>query len=106
MHRDFAGFAGYREREASGMAGLLFVAQRMLDGWADQGKIELDGNVIRILAGDGRGRSYQLEPAVRFLKLVEGEKDPHGLLRKVKTPAQLAELGAEYMETSVILGDV
>jgi hypothetical protein len=88
------------------MGGLLFVSQAMLDSWAEQGKIDFVGNVMTVLAGDGQGRSYALEPAVRFMKVVGEEKDPNGLLHKVKSVTQLRELGAEPAEDSCILGDV
>jgi hypothetical protein len=88
------------------MAGLLFVAQAMLDSWAEQGKIDFVGNVMTLLAGEGKGRSYALDPAVRFMKVLAADADPHQLLRKVKSLAQLRELGAEAVDSSVILGDV
>jgi hypothetical protein len=87
-------------------AGLLFVAQTLLDAWAEQGRIDFAGNVMTLLAGDGKGRSYQLEPAVRFMKVVGAERDPNALLHKVKSGAQLRALGAEQVDASVILGDV
>jgi hypothetical protein len=87
------------------MAGLLFVSQAMLDSWAGLGKIDFVGNVMTLLSGDGKGRSYALEPAVRFLAVL-GESDPHGLLHKVKPVAALRELGAEAVGDSCILGDV
>lgn len=88
------------------MAGLLFVAQAMLDSWAEQGKIDFVGNVMTLLAGEGKGRSYALDPAVRFLKVLGADTDPHQLLRKVKSLSQLKELGGEAVDSSVILGDV
>jgi hypothetical protein len=88
------------------MGGLLFVSQAMIDSWADQGKIDFVGNVMTLLAGEGRGRSYALEPAVRFLSVVGADADPNGLLRKVKSNAQLEELGAEPVNDSCILGDM
>lgn len=87
------------------MGGLLFVTQSMLDHWADQGRIDFVGNVMTLLAGAGKGRSYALEPAARFLRVVGGEADPHGLLEKVKPLAQLRQLGAEAVGDSCILGD-
>jgi hypothetical protein len=87
------------------MAGLLFVSQAILDTWAEQGKIDFSGNVMTVLAGEGQGRGYRLEPAVRFLKVVGAEVDPNRLLAKVKSEAQLRELGAEVLGDSVILGD-
>jgi len=88
------------------MAGLLFVAQAMIDSWADQGRIDFVGTVMTLLSGEGRGRSYALEPAVRFLALLGAETDPHQMLKKVKSVAQLKELGAEVIDASVVLGDV
>ncbi len=87
------------------MSGLLFVSQAMLETWAEQGRIEFAGNVMTLLAGDGKGRNYALEPAVRFLSVVGGDQDPHGLVHKVKSVSQLRELGAEPVDDSCILGD-
>jgi hypothetical protein len=88
------------------MPGLLFVSQAMLDSWAEQGKIDFVGDVMTLLAGDGEGRSYALEPAVRFMKVLGAEADPHALVHKVKSAAQLRALGAEPAGDSCILGDV
>jgi hypothetical protein len=88
------------------MAGLLFVSQAMIDSWADQGRIDFVGNVMTLLSGEGRDRSYALEPAVRFLALLGAEADPHQLLKKVKSIVQLRDLGAEVIDASVVLGDV
>lgn len=87
-------------------AGLLFVSQAMLDAWAEQGRIDFVGNVMTLLSGEGRGRHYALEPAVRFLKVLGAEKDPNALLTKVKPLSQLREMGAEQVERSVVLGDL
>ncbi len=88
------------------MSGLLFVSQAMLDSWAEQGKIDFVGNVMTLLAGDGKGRSYALDPAVRFMKVLGEENDPNGLLHKVKSCTQLKDLGAEPAGDSCILGDL
>lgn len=88
------------------MGGLLFVTQSMLDSWAGQGRIDFVGNVMTLLAGAGKGRSYALEPAVRFMSVVGAEGDPNGLLHRVKTLAHLREIGADPVDDSCILGDV
>jgi len=88
------------------MPGLLFVSQAMLETWAEQGKIDFQGHVMTLLSGEGHGRSYALEPAVRFLKLLGADQDPNALLAKVKSTRQLRELGAEHLDDSVIVGDV
>jgi len=88
------------------MRGILFVTQAILDTWASQGKIDFAGNVMTVRSGEGQGRSYALEPAVRFLQVVGSEADPHALLHRVKAEAQLRELGAEVMSDAAVLGDV
>jgi hypothetical protein len=88
------------------MAGLLFVSQAMLGSWAEQGKIDFVGNVMTLVTGEAKGRSYDLEPAVRFMKVLGADTDPHGLVHKVKSVAQLRELGGEPVDDSCILGDV
>jgi hypothetical protein len=88
------------------LAGLLFVSQSMLDAWAGQGRIDFVGSVMTLLGGDGKGRSYALDPAVRFLRVVGADADPNALLHKVKSATQLRELGAEHLDSSVILGDL
>ena len=88
------------------MSGLLFVSQAMLDSWTEQGKIDFVGNVMTLLSGEGKGRSYGLDPAVKFVKVEGADADPHQLLRKVKSEAQLRELGADHFDTSVIYKDV
>ncbi len=88
------------------MSGLLFVSQAMLDSWAEAGKIDFVGNVMTVLGGDGAGRSYALDPAVRFMKVLGDEPDPNGLLHKVKSVTQLRELGADPAGDSCLLGDV
>jgi hypothetical protein len=87
------------------MSGLLFVSQAMLDGWAEQGKIDFAGNVLTLLPGGGQGRSYRLRPAVRFLALLDAGVDHHALLSKVKTHAQLKELAAEVVGDSCLVGE-
>ncbi|GEJ57976.1 hypothetical protein [Anaeromyxobacter diazotrophicus] len=88
------------------MAGLLFVSQAMLEAWSGQGRIAFAGQTMSLRAGPGSGRAYALDPAVRFLRVVGAECDPHGLVAKVKTDAQLRALGGQRMGDSVLLGDV
>jgi 3-oxoacyl-ACP reductase-like protein len=83
------------------MADYLFVPQSVLDRWSEQGRIEVDGNVLTIL---GEHKSFALTPAVRFLKMEAGD-DNAGLLAKVKTTDALKQMGAEHFQESVILGE-
>ena len=83
------------------MADYLFVPQSVLDKWSEQGRIQVDGNVLTIL---GEGKNFALTSAVRFMKMEAGE-DTAGLLQKVKTTDALKQMGAEHYMESVILGE-
>jgi hypothetical protein len=88
------------------MPGLLFLSQIALEAWAEQKKIEFQGNLMTLAAGPQRGRAFVLVPAVHFVKVLNTDQDPNQLLAKVKTEAQLRELGAEHLENSVVLGEI
>src|SRR5713226_7609881 len=83
------------------MADYLFVPQSVLDKWSEQGRIQVDGNVLTIL---GEGKDFALTSAVRFMKMEAGD-DTAGLLQKVKTTDALKQMGAEHYMESVILGE-
>ena len=83
------------------MADYLFVPQSVLDKWSEQGRIQVDGNVLTIL---GEHKSFALTSAVRFIKMEAGD-DNAGLLQKVKTTDALKQMGAEHYRESVILGE-
>src|SRR3954454_12499199 len=83
------------------MADYLFVPQSVLDRWSEQGRIQVDGNVLVIL---GEQKSFALTSAVRFMKMEAGD-DRAGLLAKVKTTDALKQMGAEHYMDSVILGE-
>ena len=93
-------------RDISTVVNLLFVSQALLDAWASQGRIDLDGRSIALLGGHSAGRRYALEPAVRFLRVAGGGDDPGGLVARVKTLAQVRELGGEPMADSVVMGEI
>jgi 3-oxoacyl-ACP reductase-like protein len=83
------------------MADYLFVPQSVLDKWSEQGRIQVDGNVLTIL---GEQKSFALTQAVRFIKMEAGD-DNAGLLAKVKTTDALKQMGAEHYMESVLLGE-
>jgi hypothetical protein len=80
----------------------LFISADQMDRWSAEGKVTLQDDVMLLPA---MGRSFQLRTAVRFLSVVEGS-DAHGLIGRVKTDEQLAEMGGEHYGASVIMGDV
>ncbi len=80
----------------------MYVSYRRLDEWIEQQRVSLAEN--RLTMADGA--VFSLVPAVLFVSVVGGESDPNGLLGKVKTTTQLAEMQAEHYKDSVLLGDV
>jgi hypothetical protein len=84
------------------MAGHLFVPQSQLDAWLEAGTVDIDAEGMRVPAESLR---VGLEPAFRFVQLLEGE-DGEQLLSRVRSEGQLRELGADACGNSVILGDV
>ncbi len=79
----------------------LFLPQATLEEWMLADKADIRDDKLLVPAENA---SFPVTGAVRFLRTVSGE-DAKLLVRKVKTSAQLAELGAEHMADSVILGE-
>jgi hypothetical protein len=80
----------------------LYISTDQMDRWTQEGKVALSDDVMTLPA---LGRSFRLRTAVRFLSVVEGH-DAHGLLGRVKSDEQLAELRGEHYGASVIVGEV
>jgi hypothetical protein len=79
----------------------LFVSQELLDQWSGEGKIELEGSVLKLIH---EGRFFEIQPGVRFVRVAAGE-DRQKLNCKVKTEAQMNALGAELYMNSVLVGE-
>ncbi len=84
------------------MRNRVFFPQAALDQWLGEGRIDLKNDELLI---KNEGRRYRIIEATRILREVTGSDDPNELLGKVKSRAFLAELGAEILETSMIIGD-
>ena len=84
------------------MENRVFFPQPAIDEWAVDGKVDLVGNELVIIAD---GRRYQIVEAVRVVAEVTGAKDDRGIVGKVKANAVLEEIGAEILENSMIIGD-
>lgn len=80
----------------------VFLSQKTLDAWTDEGKVRLDDAVLTLIDED---RTVALQPAVHVLAVADGSDDPHDLVGKVKTLDQLKELGAEHYFDSVLHGE-
>ncbi|MBS2017233.1 MAG: hypothetical protein JST00_30400 [Deltaproteobacteria bacterium] len=84
------------------MQNRVFFPQLAVDEWGIEGKIDLTGNEIIVLAD---GRRYKVEEAVRIVAEVTGANEEQKLVGKVKPKRALDEIGAEILENSMILGD-
>ena len=83
-------------------ANRVFFPQEALDAWLAEERVSLEGDLLTLLE---RGQRFKLGGAVRFLAEVADGGDAPGLVGKVKTVEQIAELGAEHAAGSVVLGD-
>jgi hypothetical protein len=84
------------------MKNRVFFPQAALDQWIVDGSVELQDGELTIIA---EGRRYRLAEAVRVLREVSGAGDAHELTGRVKARMYLEQLGAEIVETSMLLGD-
>ena len=84
------------------MPNRVFFPQAALDQWNVDGVVDLRGQELTIV---GEGRRYKLAEAVRIVCEVTGGVDAQELCGKVKSLSFLQELGAEVVETSMVLGD-
>jgi hypothetical protein len=82
----------------------MFFSQHMLDSLIEEGKIRLEQNTITILSHGNP--SFELEPAIRFIKTADGRDDPHGLVGQIKYARDLKTMHAEVYLDSVLHMDV
>lgn len=80
----------------------LFLSQEALDRWISDGRASIDGDELN---DKETGQKFRLVTAVRFLSEVTGQADAANLVGKVKDVDQLAQLKAEHLRDSVVLGD-
>jgi len=81
----------------------LFFSQQMLDSLINEGKIKFDNKVLTLLTG--ARPSFELEPAIRFLKTADGLPDPHNLVGQFKYEKDLKAMNAEIYLDSLIYRD-
>jgi len=82
------------------MRNRVFFPQSALDLWLSEDRVDLLGSELVIKS---EGRKYKVVEAVRILTEVTGGLDEYELVGKVKTVSFLTELGAELLDTSLIL---
>jgi hypothetical protein len=80
----------------------IFFPQTALDQWIVDGAVELHDGELTILS---ESRRYKLTEGVHVVREVTGAGDPNELVGRVKSRAFLEELGAEIVESSMLIGD-
>jgi hypothetical protein len=80
----------------------LFVSSSALDGWVLSGQADLLRDELRLR----NGNRYQVEEAAHVLSEVTGSGDAHGLVGRVVALRELATLGAEVLDRSMVIGDL
>jgi hypothetical protein len=80
----------------------LFISQAHIDRWVVDEKVVLDGDLMNLPAF---GTTFQLQPAIYFLREVSDDGDKQRLLGRVKPEAQVRAQGGELYAHSVIIGE-
>jgi hypothetical protein len=84
------------------MENLFFFPQTALDQWIVDERVDIKNGELTVL---GAGRRYKLSEAVRVVREVTGTTDGHDLVGRVKPRGKLEQLGAEIVESSMLLGE-
>lgn len=80
----------------------VFFPQAALDQWIGEGRVDLRGDELTLKPDE---RRYRILEAARVVAECTGLPDANELVGKVKTRLFLSELGAELLETSMVLDD-
>jgi hypothetical protein len=83
------------------MENRIFFPQAALDEWIVEGTVDLQDGELTIVAA---GRRYRVAEAVRVVRDVSGGGDTE-LVGRVKARTYLEQMGAEIVESSMLLGD-
>ena len=79
----------------------VFFTQEALETWMAEGRAHVVGETLFL-----EGQAFQLETAVHVRGEVAGGGDEQKLIGRVKSLAQISELGGEHCADSVVLGDI
>jgi hypothetical protein len=81
----------------------VFMSQNCIDRWHATGGIAIAGDLLRFHAVPYV--TLFINPSVYFERIDGGEADPYDIIGAVKTAQELAQMGAEHWENSVVLSD-
>ena len=80
----------------------IFVSQRRIQQWTEEGRISVDGNVLTL---PELSRSFRLTEAFHVERVVSEGGDTYRLTGRVKTRGQIGTLGGEVFLNSLIIGE-
>ncbi len=84
----------------------IFVAQTLADSWLSAGRVSLERDLLRLPdPAGGAATDLFINPAVFFERIDGSESDVHDVVGRVKTAQELAQMGADHYESSVVMGD-
>ena len=85
------------------MENRFFFPQAALDQWIVDERVDFRDGELTVI---GPGRRYKVSEAVHVVREVTGAGDSHDLIGRVKALTALEQLGAEIIESSMLLGDL
>lgn len=85
----------------------IFIAQTKMDAMLEAEDAELQGDKLHLPQGSPwlSGVKLKVETAVLVTKEITGLGDHSALVGRIKSVGQIEEMGGEYCEGTVILGD-
>lgn len=83
------------------MSEALFITQQKLEEWIEEGEVLFEDNTLTIFA---ENVSYELEPAIRILRVLDGA-DVHGWVGRVLCLSEAQGQGAEHYRDSLVCGE-
>jgi hypothetical protein len=84
------------------MENQYFFPQAALDQWIVDERVDVKEGELTVLSA---GRRYRLSEAVLVVREVTGAGDARDLVGRVKALGKLEQLGAEIVESSMLLGE-
>ncbi|NVB41295.1 hypothetical protein G6O69_25875 [Pseudenhygromyxa sp. WMMC2535] len=81
----------------------VFLSQACIDRWLGAGGIAIEGDHVHFHAVP-QVRLF-IDPSVYFERIDGNDSDPYDIIGAVKTAQELAQMGADHYESSVVLGD-
>src|SRR5439155_2380830 len=80
----------------------VFFPQALLDAWISDERVDVTYDVLVL---KDESRQFRIVEALHVVRDVAGGGDTNKLVGRVKTREQLSQLGAEVLETSLVVVD-